>query len=431
MKFSQLFIIPLLFLLTSELLALQYWTKISSPVSNTLTNCAFINNSTGWIGGESGSIIRTTNGGANWQIQNSGTSYNIEDIFFLNERLGYALAWNIFPDTNSYLGTIILNTTNGGLNWTQSMYPDTNWFMKTVFYLDSLNGFMGGVPSVILKTTNAGQRWVVTDTDSSLWVSLPVYKIKFINSQTGYACGGFRDIAGLVWATTNSGLNWKGAAIAPEPFFDLSIIYPYKAIASGGDLEYGSSIARTVNTGLNWYYDTLGVFGLSTGISFRTPAEGWMAAGFSQKFIVSYDSGFTWNSVYATDSSEMFDVDFPDSTYGFACGRNGVILKYDRTISDISGNLISSVSKKFMLYQNYPNPFNPKTIINYHCPISNFVSLKVYDMLGIEIATLVYEKQNAGNYSVEFDGRNFPSGIYYCKLIAGDFSEVRKMILVK
>ncbi len=88
-------------------------------------------------------------------------------------------------------------------------------------------------------------------------------------------------------------------------------------------------------------------------------------------------------------------------------------------------------SKKFSLHQNYPNPFNPKTKINYQLAITNYVKLKVYNVLGKEVATLVNQKQNAGSYSVEFNGTNYPSGIYYYKLESGNFSEVRKMILLK
>jgi len=91
----------------------------------------------------------------------------------------------------------------------------------------------------------------------------------------------------------------------------------------------------------------------------------------------------------------------------------------------------SIIPSEFKLNQNYPNPFNPGTIINYSIPTTQYAILKVYDVLGNEVATLVNEKQNAGSYSIEFDASNYPSGIYYYKLEAGDFSKVRMMILVK
>ncbi|MBK8981466.1 MAG: T9SS type A sorting domain-containing protein [Ignavibacteria bacterium] len=94
-------------------------------------------------------------------------------------------------------------------------------------------------------------------------------------------------------------------------------------------------------------------------------------------------------------------------------------------------NISNAVPEKFSLSQNYPNPFNPNTNINYQISVSGNVNLSVYDVLGNEVMTLVNEKQNPGTYSVNFDGSNFSSGVYFYKLITGDFSETKQMILLK
>ncbi len=106
------------------------------------------------------------------------------------------------------------------------------------------------------------------------------------------------------------------------------------------------------------------------------------------------------------------------------------VVDYTNTVIGII-NIGGNIPTRFALSQNYPNPFNPKTIINYELPITNYVSLKVYDVLGKEVVTLVNEKQNAGTYEVDFDGSNFPSGVYYYKLVATDYTETKKMILIK
>ena len=92
---------------------------------------------------------------------------------------------------------------------------------------------------------------------------------------------------------------------------------------------------------------------------------------------------------------------------------------------------VNDFPQNYHLDQNYPNPFNPSTTIKFRIPNSEFTTLKVYNILGKEVATLVSKKMNPGNYTYTFDGKNLASGVYYYKLVAGDFGEVKKMILLK
>ena len=102
-----------------------------------------------------------------------------------------------------------------------------------------------------------------------------------------------------------------------------------------------------------------------------------------------------------------------------------------------NGTLISIGEKKtetpngFELKQNYPNPFNPSTKINYELRVTNYVSLKVYDVLGNEVSDLVAQKQNAGFYEIDFDGNNLAGGVYYYTLKIDGYSETKKMVLLK
>lgn len=85
----------------------------------------------------------------------------------------------------------------------------------------------------------------------------------------------------------------------------------------------------------------------------------------------------------------------------------------------------------FVLSQNYPNPFNPSTIISYQLPAYSFVTLKIYDIIGREVATLVNEKEEAGGHKVIFDGSRFASGVYFCRLQTGAFIAIKKLVLIK
>ncbi|MBA4252330.1 MAG: hypothetical protein C0442_11495, partial [Chlorobiaceae bacterium] len=91
------------------------------------------------------------------------------------------------------------------------------------------------------------------------------------------------------------------------------------------------------------------------------------------------------------------------------------------------GNLVEG----FKLYENYPNPFNPSTKISYQLPVTSHVSLIVYDVLGNEVANLINEVKSAGKYEIEFNANKLTSGIYFYKLVADNFIETKKMILMK
>jgi hypothetical protein len=111
---------------------------------------------------------------------------------------------------------------------------------------------------------------------------------------------------------------------------------------------------------------------------------------------------------------------------------------FNNQITGINLNFIFSdvqsetkIPDGYVLYQNYPNPFNPITNINFSIASESFVLLKVYDILGKELATLVSDNLKVGNYKVTFDGAKFTSGVYFYRLQAGEFSNVRKMIFIK
>ncbi|MDR3626442.1 MAG: T9SS type A sorting domain-containing protein [Ignavibacteriaceae bacterium] len=103
----------------------------------------------------------------------------------------------------------------------------------------------------------------------------------------------------------------------------------------------------------------------------------------------------------------------------------------DTNIVEYVNSAIGKVPKTFTLSQNYPNPFNPSTTINYSLPDESRVTIKVYNVLGKEVETLINEEKNAGNYKVEFKNCNLPSGVYFYKMQAGNYLEIKKLMLLK
>jgi hypothetical protein len=126
--------------------------------------------------------------------------------------------------------------------------------------------------------------------------------------------------------------------------------------------------------------------------------------------------------------------------YGMALGSNfaavnsgldSALARYNNSLTTVLKGNDSFSPLSYKLNQNYPNPFNPATIISFSIPIQEKVSLKVYNILGVEVSTLLNEVQTAGNYSIRFNAKNLPSGIYFYELRTGNFRNVRKMILLK
>jgi Secretion system C-terminal sorting domain len=110
----------------------------------------------------------------------------------------------------------------------------------------------------------------------------------------------------------------------------------------------------------------------------------------------------------------------------------GLSRVYKRPLSEITAVETSEIfPSEFQLLQNYPNPFNPSTKIKFVIPKSSLVNLKVYDVLGNEIATLVNEEKPAGNYKVTFDASSLPSGVYFYKIKAGKFEGTKKLVLLR
>lgn len=153
----------------------------------------------------------------------------------------------------------------------------------------------------------------------------------------------------------------------------------------------------------------------------RTKSEGWETIGF-----------ITGNG-NSNSTNEYFFTDIPSV-------GSSQTLKYRLKQMDTDGSFtyskeieitLNNIPKQYVLLQNYPNPFNPTTKIKYQLPESGKVTLKIYDVVGREIVTILNEQKEAGYYEVEWNANETSSGIYYYKIQAGAFTEIKKMLLIK
>ena len=167
--------------------------------------------------------------------------------------------------------------------------------------------------------------------------------------------------------------------------------------------------------------------GTSTEDDFATLK--YNASGVQQCEARYNSSGNTFDlaSALAVDASGNIYVTGRSANTGFSTITT---VKYVMVPVSVNGQN-TEIPREFSLLQNYPNPFNPSTVINYSVPKNSFVTIKIYDLLGREVKTLVSSEHIAGNYTETFDGSAFASGIYYYTMMANGYIETRKMIILK
>ena len=155
--------------------------------------------------------------------------------------------------------------------------------------------------------------------------------------------------------------------------------------------------------------------------------------------IASSKHNFWWKTTNLSNPFEVgfFDIgDLPESVAVsgglayVALPRNGLYLIQNDLLTALDPHF-SSLPEQFQLMQNYPNPFNPKTVISWQLPVGSNVEISIYNILGQKIETLLNKYMPAGYHEIKFNGQNLPSGIYLYRIEAGEWTDVKKMLLVK
>ena len=404
------------------------WTKLKSPTNETLRRLYFVDEKNGWAVSLGGKIINTTDAGKTWEIQNSSVTSPIVDIFFINPNRGWAITYPSEPP----FGTTILTTANGGKIWTKDSVFFANEIFSTIVFLDESKGYIGG--NGIKKTTDGGLTWKNSFIEPGGVSTLPINKFSFYSKTFGYACGGRIDVAGVVWRTTDGGNNWSSIGLSPDQIYDVYIVDSLNAISLSGDPEllYPIGIIKTTDAGVTWNFKELSFFGISFAIDFLNSKDGWSAAGF--KFLATNDGGETWSEQFIFDSTIVYDLQFVDEYTGFACGQDGVLLKYISPERDLPDEPV------FEILQNYPNPFTEKTTYIVTAITTDFdlparAQIKLFDVLGNELLTLVDQDFYSGFYEFVFDPskeyKNISSGVYFLALISGDIKQTIKILYLR
>ena len=411
------------------------WVLQPRPTTVLLNSLSFIDSLNGFIAGDEGVILKTTNGGTSWVECESGVLTTNVDVFMADARHAWVLSQKYAVDTNFAIWTTLLRTTDGGEEWIQTRFD--NILYHTLTFLDSLNGWMGGENGLFVRTTNGGEDWTEVEVDSSVYSGFPIRSIRFFSRSTGYAVGCFRESAAALWQSADSGLSWQTSGGGAE-LYDIHYIDSLNMVGVGGGFDDGTIYAISSDGGKRWTFGQTGFLGQGNALSFRTSREGWAPLGFTGQIMMTLDSGRTWESVYTPDSSGMVDVQFTDSLHGFMVGERGTILRYGDAPVSVSRQGTPTRPATPMLRQNFPNPFNPATTIVYELPERSTVVITITTLTGQVVDRFVDRSRGPGRNTFHFDGRGLPSGTYFYSITAMPVSrggpgitETGKMVLIR
>jgi hypothetical protein len=307
------------------------------------------------------------------------------------------ISWSLCNDglTNLHITDIVLNNnkiyiaTNGGIfasnkddiKWTAFSIPTTRPGFGSIAVKDSII-IAGSGGAGIFSSTDLGKTW---NRSSDKYQYATITKL-FFDTNTLYAGG----VNGPVFSkSTDYGQSWESIDYFKANV--TAIIKIHNCLIAG--CEHFQGINISTNGGLEWYSNNQGL------------------------------SAYIIQDISA------------NNTYLFVAAQNGLFrIRISTLLTSVEQQYILTT---FSLFQNYPNPFNPETTISYSIPKSEHVTLKVFDVLGREVATLVDEYKQPGNYKTTFNAghlersREMTSGIYFYRLQAGSYYETKKLILMK
>ncbi|OIP54998.1 MAG: hypothetical protein AUK34_14210 [Ignavibacteria bacterium CG2_30_36_16] len=237
-----------------------------------------------------------------------------------------------------------------------------------------------------------------------------------------------------MYKTTDGGSTWNLVSLDVT---NLQLVKFYDTqIGICFSFQTPLTVFRTLDGGSTWESFQTSIVNPAMDVAFikEDPSKLWMIG--LKKLYFSADTGRTWNEQIITSEDILGrDLEFSDSTTGWLLADWGKIYRSTNAghITSVENNIGNVFS--FSLFQNYPNPFNPTTVISWQSPVSSHVLLKVYDILGSEVATLVNEEKAPGVYEVEFDASSvaggLSSGVYFYRIEVGSFVQTKKLVILK
>ncbi len=357
--------------------------------------------------GTNAGVFLSTNNGSSWTPVSLGlTSYNVTSLVVNGDTLLAA----------TYDG--LMRSENGGRSWTAADSALAHGGIQTIIAGDSCLFVLHG--DTVFISRNGGRNWEPAQAGR---VPIPVTSaaVSGPNLVVGTWDGILRSTdAGFSWvkSDTLSPRLWVGSLFASGNRFFLSSESSTGVVFVSDD---AGATWRSLNKNLTNV--TVCSFGGGNGRVFAGTDHGVYVLSENDSSWIPVNSGLPVSPVYA--------ITYSDSTLFAGVNGKGVWREpIESVLAGVSNKIVRPPSE-FLLEQNYPNPFNPTTNIGYRIADVGFVTLKVYDVLGRRVATLVNKVEQPGSYRVQFNGSNLASGVYFYRLDAGGFVKTMKMLLLK
>jgi len=377
------------------------------------------------------SVLYSSNAGANWATIDIGVNTDLNAISMVTSQIGYACG------TNSQ----VVKTTNGGLNWAAVTQPSTtNYTLYSMEFINKDTGWVfvnyllpagGG----IFKTTNGGTSW----TQQGSNITAPIMSADMVDANNGYLT--LNPSGNPIYKTTNGGSTWTSVTTPlTGNIYDVSAVDANTLYigASGG----ANRMAKSTNGGTTWSTITLPATIDVHSVDFRDANNGYVCGNSTTAVCKTTDGGATW-SLQPTHLPTLVKVYAGRNDTAFVLGTYASILRSVPTgPTSVEGDNDHWTPTSFGLDQNYPNPFNPTTTLRYALPKDARVSITIYNILGLRIATLTDEAQSVGSHDILWNGRNefgaaVASGTYFYRIDArpsdgsAPFTSIKKMVLLK
>ena len=336
------------------------------PQGHWMNDIFFVDEYTGWVGGDGGTLMKTDDGGQHWDVMEFPSDLEIHAIYFVDKQIGFVCTddfgfyhtqdggnhWTLLDIGNKYIGGIhfldpdigfiigyqyqkeerisfILRTQDGGMSWSQQIVIRDNW-IKELSFVDALQGWACGGKGLILYTDNAGLNWQELPSP----IDIDLRYISFIDAQNGWVAGSRGEhpyYESVIYHTSDGGLSWT----EPTVFSDISLAC-FEFIDSNEGIVLGDKqnesgewvdiLYHTHDGGLNWQRNELAGLSLDNTGFVLDDHNWWMLGGFGATILYSQDGGLSWDyQIQPLTITHLGDVFFINDQEGWAVGH-GIVL---------------------------------------------------------------------------------------------------------